>query len=292
VPYAGLGPTKFGRVQSAPPPHPWRLHLPGAVQLGQVKHEVPIPVLDQEDLIAQKIDTSQVVPGAQRVDALGSCTCNAGTAHLAERWAAAGKDLSEVKVHAAASRLDSPGTAGATGLSAEDAAADEMFAILLYHLVTDQTGNPSSEWPPADCGSSGYYVCTELERQGLARTYKTASGAVGAMSLLQAGTVMLGMPWFMAWESPDSRGFIDGDGSQDALQAALASGVAGGHETLMTGIEQLALTSAGAVDLASTVIRVRNSWSPQWGPLGGDYLVHASTLDLLSAYTDYKAIVV
>lgn len=48
-------------------------------------------------------------------------------------------------------------------LSGTDSKADEEFAILLYHLVADQTGNPASEYPPTDCGSSGFYVCTELE---------------------------------------------------------------------------------------------------------------------------------
>ena len=39
-------------------------------------------VLDQSDLLAQGIDTSELVPGAKEVDALGSCTANAFHAHL------------------------------------------------------------------------------------------------------------------------------------------------------------------------------------------------------------------
>jgi hypothetical protein len=78
-------------------------------------------------------------------------------------------------------------------LSGTDSKADEEFAILLYHLVTGQTGNPASEYPPTDCGSSGFYVCTELEALKLASTYKTGSGVLGALSLLQTGTVMATM---------------------------------------------------------------------------------------------------
>ncbi len=283
--------SRYGRIQSAPPLQLHRLHVAGTAPLREVRHEIPIPVLNQESLEAQGIDTSQLVKGAPKVDALGSCTCNAGTAHLAERWVAAGKDLADIKIRGIA-----PGGGGsramtAAGLSATDAAADEEFAILLYHLVTDQTGDPASEWPPADCGSSGFYVCTELEKQGLARTYKTASGVLGALSMLQAGTVMLGSVFFSAWEQPDSAGFIDGDGSAGALMAAIESGVAGGHETLIRGIEQLALTSAGTVDLQRTVLRVRNSWSASWGD-SGDFLVHASTLDCLAQYVDLKQIVI
>lgn len=281
--YEGLTPTKFGRIQSVASMQMHRLHMTAAsATLKEVQHSVPIPVLDQEDLFAQGIDTSSIVPGAQKVDALGSCTCNAGTAHLAERWAAAGKDLSAITLKGAPSHLS---------VSATNAATTEEFAIFLYHLVTDQTGNPATEYPPTDCGSSGLYVASELEKQGLASSYKTGSGVLGTLSLLQSGTVMQGLPWFNSWFTPDAQGFIDGDGSVDALMAALDSGVAGGHETLQTGIPQLALTSAGTVNLEATVIRVRNSWSASFG-LSGDYLIHASTLDYLAQYADFKQVAI
>lgn len=281
--FEGITPTKFGQVASPAPQQLHRLHITApAAQLREVAHQVPLPVLDQEDLLKQGIDTSQLVKGAVKVDALGSCTCNAGTAHLAERMAAAGKGAAELGEGLGGITL-APGSTSAV--------VAEQFAILLYHAVTDQTGNPASEWPPTDCGSSGYYVCSELEHLGYASTYKTGSGVLGALSLLQSGTVMQGGVWFKEWFHPDSAGFVDADGSIAALEAALGSGVAGGHETLLCGIEQLALTSAGTVDLANTVLRARNSWSAAWG-LGGDYLVHASTLDLLSSYYDWKQIVI
>jgi hypothetical protein len=273
--------SRYGRIQSAPPMQLHRLHVAAELStLREVRHTVPIPTLDQQDLKSQGIDVTTLVAGAQVVDALGSCTCNAGTAHLAERWVAAGKDLADLDLF------------GLT-LSATDAVQDEKAAILLYHAVTDQTGDPSSEWPPTDCGSSGYYVTAELERLKLASTYKSASNVQGALSLLQAATVMQGTPFFYSWEQPDSQGFIDGDGSVEALEAALDSGVAGGHETLLTGIEQLALTKSGHVELAKTVLRARNSWSASWNaPLSGDFLVHASTLDMLAQYCDFKQVVI
>jgi hypothetical protein len=279
VPYDGPTLTKLGRYQVVPSMRPDRLHVTTeAAALKEVEHDIPIPVLDQEDLHKQGIDVTQLVPGAQDTDALGSCTCQSGTAHAAERWTAAGRDLTDLKLFGYA-------------LSGTDPVQDEKAAILLYHAVTDQTGDPSQEWPPTDCGSSGYYVCTELERLGVASSYRSGSGVLGALSLLQAGTVMQGSPWFNAWFTPDSQGFVDGDGSRDALQAAMASGVAGGHETLQYAIVQLALTSAGTVDLANTVIKVRNSWSTTFG-LSGDYLIHASTLDMLAQYTDFKQAVI
>jgi hypothetical protein len=278
--YAGTTSTKFGQFAVAEPLRFDLLAFHDDTPLKEVEHDIPIPVLDQEDLHQQGIDVTKLVPGAADTDALGSCTCNTGTAHIAERWAAAGKDLGGLKL---------TGGTGAITMSATNGTADEEFAILLYHLVTDQTGVPSQEWPPTDCGSNGLYVCQELIAQGFAVSYKSASNVTADIALLQSGSVMQGGPWF-SWMKPDSNGFVDGDGSYEAMRAAVNSGVAGGHETLQHGIPQLGLASDGSVDLANTVIKVRNSWSTQFG-LNGDYLLHASTLNYLLKYYDFKAVV-
>ena len=271
--------SRYGRVQSVPPLQLHRLHMTAAPStLKPVQHTVAISVLDQSDLTSQGIDVSALVPGAQNVTGLGSCTTNAGTACLATEWVRAGKSLAGLSLFG-------------TALTADDAVANEEAAIKLYHAVTDQTGDPASEWPPTDCGSSGYYVCTELEALKVAASYKSASGVNGLLSLLQTQTVMQGTPFFYSWEEPDASGFIDGDGSAGALEEAIASGVAGGHETLVSGIEKLAMTGAGAVDLQGTVLRVRNSWGSSWGD-AGDFLVHASTLDMLAQYVDFKSPVI
>jgi hypothetical protein len=280
--YEGPTSTKFGQVAVAEPLRFDLLAFHDNSILKEVEHDIPIPVLDQEDLHKQGIEVTKLVPGAQDTDALGSCTCNTGTAHIAERWAAAGKDLAGLKL---------TGGTGVISMSATDSTADEEFAILLYHVVTDQTGAPSQEWPPTDCGSNGLFVCQELITAGFATSYKAAANVTAALTLLQTGTVMQGGPWFNSWMNPDKNGFVDGDGSYEAVHAAMKSGVAGGHETLQRGIPQLAQAGNGAVDLHNTVIKVRNSWSTQFG-LNGDYLLHASTLNYLARYYDYKAAVV
>jgi len=280
--YHGPTATKFGQVAVAEPLRFDLLEFHNESTLKEVDHVIPIPVLDQEDFAKQGIDVTKLVPGAQATDALGSCTCNSGTAHIAERWAAAGKDITALSVN---------GASGAINLSATDAIDDEKFAIVLYHLVTDQTGDPAQEWPPTDCGSNGLYVCQELIKLGYASSYKAASSVTGAITLLQNGTVMQGGPWFNSWMSPDKDGFVDGDGSIEALQAAIQSGVAGGHETLQRGIPQIAQASNGSVELQNTVIKVRNSWSTQFG-VNGDYLLHASTLSYLARHYDYKTAIV
>lgn len=273
--FEGTTATKFGRVAVAEPMRLDRLHLHRGEPLREVDHEPPIPVLDQEDLIEQGINTAALIPGAQRVDALGSCTCNAATASLAERYATA---------RGAGSLAD-------LGLSTTDAVADEEYAIRLYHQVTWQTGNPASEWPPTDCGSNGLYVATELETQGLISGHRTAHGIHNVVSLLQTGTAIMGVPWFNAWMQPDSQGFIDGAGTLDDLQWAIASGVAGGHETCITAVERLVLTATDTIDAAKSHLRIRNSWSRAFGD-GGSFRLHLSTLELLGQYADVKQFIV
>ncbi|MGW3195206.1 hypothetical protein ACWDBD_11595 [Streptomyces sp. NPDC001118] len=273
--FEGCTPTKFGRYAVASPMRLDRMHLHRGEQLREVDHEPPIPVLDQEDLMEQGINTAALIPGALRVDALGSCACNAAVASLAERYAT---------VRGTDSLPD-------IGLSATDAVADEEYAILLYHQVTWQTGNPASEWPPTDCGSNGLYVATELETQGLIAGHKTAHGIHNVVSLLQAGTVIAGAPWFNAWMEPDAAGFVDGNGTADDLRWAIASGVAGGHETCVTAVERLVLTAVDTIDAGKSHVRIRNSWSRAFGD-GGSFRIHLSTLEMLGQYADFKQLVV
>jgi hypothetical protein len=296
VSYPGITATKFGRYAVAEPLRLDRLHLWRGETLREVDHEPPLPVLDQEDLFAQQIDVSALVPGAQRVDALGSCTCQAGTVSLAERW------------HAQRGHL--PKLLGRQ-LGA-DTRLDECAAILLYHAVTAQTGDPATEWPPTDCGSTGLYVCAELERLGLTKGYRSAHDVTSLVSLLQSGTVIQGTPWFRAWMEPDSMGFVDGEGTvsdlQDAIgsgvvgfvdgegtvadfQAAIASGVVGGHETCISAVERLTFDALGRIVPEQSHVRVRNSWSASWGD-HGSFRLHLSTLALLGSHADYKQFVV
>lgn len=264
APHPGL----FGRYQVAEPMRFDLAHIHQGLPLKEVSWEIPIPVLDQEDLLAQGIDTSALIKGAAKVDALGSCTANATTASLAERAHAAGEDFPYPN----------------------DAVKAEEWAIEFYHACTDQTGDPSQEWPPTDCGSTGLYCCMELEKRRLIGSYRTATGAVNLLSLLQGGTVIQGTPWFNAWMNPDSNGFVDDDGSLEAFWGAIHSGVAGGHETVVRAIVQLAQPK-GRLDLENTVLQVRNSWSENFG-LSGDFRIHASTLGWLSSYVDYKQFVI
>jgi hypothetical protein len=277
--YPGTTRTKFGRKAA-----PEREALEGPEEviplkdLEEKRWTSPIPILDQEDLLAQGIHTSQFIDGeTQDVDALGSCTANASTTSFAERYSA---------VHGTADA-----TLKAVGLSTTDAAADEIWAIKFYHATTDAYGGPGGQWPPDDEGSSGIYCCDELEVRSLITGYKSATSIQGLLTLLQTGSAIIGGPWFNSMMTPDSNGFIDGDGSRGAIQRLLASGRLAGHERKVSAIVKLKLTSKGQLDLEGTILEDCNSWDASFG-LKGSYRYHASFLAATLSDTDFKAFVI
>lgn len=268
--------TRFGRIHVAEPLSSiFRAHrYDGTTPLRAVAHPPTIPVLDQEDLVAQGINTAKLVPGARELDALGSCVANATVAALSTIMSPAASALAAAL----------PG-AQITG----SAVQDEKTAILLYHALTMQTCETDTEWPPSDCGSSGVWACKWLEGQRVTGGHLIATTADDIVSLMQGHALITGQPFLDAWMTPDSDGFIDGDGTAGSLRAALADGVAGGHETCWYGIESLALDADGHVDPHHTVIRFRNSWGSSWG-LAGSALAHLSTFIYLAKWCDHRAL--
>jgi len=262
--------SKYGRYQVAEPYASLnKIHFHAGGPLKVAHHPAKVRVLDQEDLLAQGIIVSDFIPGAPKnVDALGSCTANAGTAAISNV-------LSEADFLAATKATSYADVKGA-----------EEFAIRFYHACTDQTGDTSTEWPPVDCGSSGVYVVDEYKKMGLVKGDKIATTATDLVSLLQTDGVLMGSPWFNSWEEPTANGFIDSGG----IEAAIQSGVAGGHETYLWGVDSIELTASGLVNPAKTVINGRNSWSSSWGD-EGDYRVHLSTLMAIASHCDFRQLV-
>ena len=201
------------------------------------------PVLNQQDLTAQGIRTSQLFPGTQDVDALGSCTANAATALISVLHTAA--DLADI------------------GLDVTDPAAAEAWAIGLYSDATHRDQWLEDAWPSVDCGSSGLGVAKALRSRGLIDQYGHATTAEELCMLLQAGPVLAGLPWYDAWFEPAGPAAL-----LDDTPNWQNSPVAGGHEVCITAIEDVSLSPDGALDYAGTILRVRNSWSTSYGDQG------------------------
>ncbi|WP_282795791.1 hypothetical protein [Streptomyces sp. CC224B] len=227
--------------------------------LRAVRWQPAIPVLNQQDLVAQGIETSALVAGAPDVDAVGSCTANAAAAALSVL-------------------LDPDGLARA-GLATNDAAAAERWAIALYAEATALDEFIPYQWPPADSGSSGLGVARALKARGLIGSYTHALDADALAAALQDGPVLLGLPWFTAWFTPGRDAFVD------TVPYWRTSGLAGGHEVCAIGLEEVAQHRDGRIIPERTVLRLRNSWGPAWGQ-GGDFFLRLSTYVALREQID------
>jgi hypothetical protein len=217
-----------------------------------------IPVLDQQNLLAQGIHTSQLVDGADDVEGLGSCTTNAGTAALSVLLDAAGR-----------TRAGLP----------DDAVGAEEWAIRLYAEATRADEFDAYQWPPADSGSSGLGVARALKARGLIGFYTHALDADAIAAALQDGPLMVGLPWFNAWFTPGRDHFVD------TVPYWRTSGLAGGHEVCAIGLEDVAQYADGRVIPERTVLRLRNSWNRSWGD-DGDFLLRLSTYVALRKQID------
>lgn len=201
------------------------------------------PVLDQQNLLAQGIRTSQLVEGVDDVDALGSCTAQAATAlisvlHTADHLADAGLDVT-------------------------DATAAETWAIGLYSDATHRDQWHDTAWPDQDCGSSGLGAAKALRGRGLIDQYGHATTAEELCRDLQTGPVLMGLPWHEAFFQPTGTHALLDDiaGWQD-------SPVAGGHEVCITALEHVTYRPDCDLDYARTILRARNSWGASWADAG------------------------
>ncbi|NJA56748.1 hypothetical protein [Streptomyces sp. NEAU-H3] len=219
---------------------PWTTETIRAIEWAPKVH-----VLDQQDLRAQGIYTSQLAPGVEDVDGLGSCTANAATCaisvlHTADRLQDAG--------------LDTTSTVRA-----------EEWAIGLYADATRHDEWLDYQWPSDDCGSSGLGVAKALHTRGLIDSYAPATSAEELCRDLQTGPVLMGVPWHDAWFEPRGR-----EALLDDIPAWETSPIAGGHEVCVLALETVRWAGERRLDYAHTVIRCRNSWSASWGD-GGDF---------------------
>jgi hypothetical protein len=219
--------------------------------------EPRLPVLDQTNLIAQGIHTSQAYGDTPDVDALASCTGNAATALL--------------------SIILDKDRAYTAGLDTSSATEAQRFAIDLYAHATTLDQWHDYTWPSTDCGSSGLGIAKALRARGLIDQYGHATTAEQLCMLLQTGPVLMGISWFSAFtQTTDRDGFID------AAPGWMGSPLEGGHEVCLTALESVAFDRAsGAILPEHTVLRFRNSWGSQWGDRGDGRLRMSTVISLL-----------
>lgn len=224
-----------------------------------------VPVLDQQDLLAQGIHTSELFDGVDDADGLGSCTANAATALV--------------------SILHTPRELLAAGLDVTDPVAAEKWAIGLYSDATHRDQWHDAAWPSTDCGSSGLGVAKALRSRGLIHQYGHATNAQELGALLQNGPVLMGLVWMDAFFTPGPDGFIDADPNWPS------STVAGGHEVCITALEDVAFNPNHTL-ADSTVLRFVNSWTTSWGEQGhgrltvGTYRALRQDIDLVQPRLD------
>ncbi|QLJ06748.1 hypothetical protein HZZ00_37585 (plasmid) [Streptomyces sp. NEAU-sy36] len=202
-----------------------------------------VPVLDQEDLLAQDIHTSQLFEGVDDVDALGSCTGNAGTELI--------------------SVLHDADTLKTAGLDVTDPVAAERWAIGLYSDATHRDQWHDAAYPSDDCGSSGLGIAKALRSRGLIDQYGHATNALELCRDLQTGPFLMGTVWYQAWFEPTTPSAL-----LDDIKGWEKSPVAGGHEVCVTALEDVVFDSSGSLDYKRTILRLRNHWTRSWGDEG------------------------
>jgi hypothetical protein len=189
---------------------------------------------------------------------LGSCTGNAATGIL-------GTD-SAGRTATTSVTISAAGAAASHGLfAAAPYVLDEAFAVALYSLATILDGVPGA-YPPTDTGSSGIGVAKALKALGLAAGYSHAFILPALASALQAGPVIIGIPWLNSMFNPGADGRIPVDQS---------SGVAGGHEI-----------EIARYDATTDEYWITNSWGTGWGLQGRGYLTATDLAWLLSQQGD------
>lgn len=144
-------------------------------------------------------------------------------------------------------------------------AVDETFAVDLYHRATE-LDEFDGTYPPEDTGSSGLGAAKALQRIGLCSSYTHAFSLHALETALQAGPVLVGIPWYNSMFDPDPDGVVTVD---------MESGLAGGHEFC---VDEL--------DLERGLIGFTQSRGTAWGSSGRGFFRRADLAALLAADGD------
>jgi hypothetical protein len=128
---------------------------------------------------------------------------------------------------------------------------DETFAVDAYSLNT-RLDSIRGEYPPTDTGSSSLACGKTGKELGILSGYLHAFSYDAAISALQSGPILFGIPWLASMDEPDDEGM---------LTVSEASGVRGGHELM-----------SREYDAVHDRVWIDNSWDTTWGVTGRAWL--------------------
>ena len=117
----------------------------------------------------------------------------------------------------------------------------------------------SGVWPPTDTGSTGLFAMRALRERRLIQAYRWAFRLSTALAYLAHGPFAAGTVWYDSMITPVQR-----DG-RPMLEISPDAAVVGGHEWVVDGI-----------DPGAELIRMTQSWGPEWGDHGRAWMTYAT----------------
>lgn len=129
--------------------------------------------------------------------------------------------------------------------------AAEQQAVWLYSAAT-RLDDYAGEYPPEDTGSDGLSVAKAAQRAGLISGYRHATSLAAALTALQDGPVLTGVPWYSTFDEPAADGTVS---------IGRHASVRGGHEFV---VDEL--------DVPNKRVGFTNSWGTSWGVDGRAYM--------------------
>jgi hypothetical protein len=141
----------------------------------------------------------------------------------------------------------------------------ESDAVSIYTAATRLDDIPGS-YPPNDTGSSGLAVAKVLQSRSLIASYQHAFDIHAALDALMNQAIIVGVPWYEGFDSPDENGLVKLEGE-----------VRGGHEIMA---RQYALVGKRASK--HDLVWFDNSWGATFG-LVGRFAMEVATLEELLA---------
>jgi hypothetical protein len=142
---------------------------------------------------------------------------------------------------------------------------DHSTAVDLYYAAQGLDEEPGGEYPGADPvyeGTSVLAGAKATQNAGYLTEYRWAFGLDDlVLALGYHGPAVLGIDWHNDMFDPDAGGLLH-----------VSGGVAGGHAILANG-----------VSVRKRLVRLHNSWGPNWAVNGEAYIGFADLATLLAA---------